>query len=124
MRNIHKTTNGFGNPIFKISADGNVCKMIFDCEGNIVKAFCGTTSNLVLVYSKDDANEHCLEDAMYDMLSISQQCFFEMVKEIKSEHQLSCAKNVMVQRCDDLRMSAEQALEKASEIDSWLRTML
>lgn len=120
MRNIFQTTNGFGNPIFKLNVNGDACKIVFDSNGCIIKAFCGNSGNLALIYSRDDADETCLKEAMYEMLLLSQECFLEMFNEIKSQTQITCAKEVIAQRSKELKQVANQALESASKLDSIL----
>ena len=120
MRNIYKTSNGLGNPLFKLAVGENACKIIFDDKGRIIKAFCGKPTNLVLVYSKDDADSNCLKDVMYEMLILSQECFLEMFNEIKSQSQLVFAKEVVAKRSKELKKEASEALSIASTLDSLL----
>jgi len=116
MEHIHKKTNGIGNPMFEISTSEGTCKIIFDSNGHIVKAFCG----LCLVYSRDDQDESCLKDTMYEMLVLSQNCFIEMFAEIKDESQLACAKTVIMRRNAELTELAIESATKAIQLNSLL----
>ena len=94
MENIYKENNGLGTLIFEVSTDEGACKFIFNDTGRIIKVYCGKKDNTCLVYSKEDENNDCLKSAMIEMRALSQQCFNEIVAEIKSEDQLLIAKEI------------------------------
>ena len=117
MGSIYKKTNELGISTFKITCDGNGCKIVINNHGHIAKAYCGKTNYMALVYSKDDTSESYLENALYEMLLLSQECFWEIVNEIQDPIQLACAKKVITKRSSELKEIAAQASDAASNLD-------
>ena len=118
MEHIFKKTNGLGNPIFDISTSKGACKIVFDSNGHIAKAFCGQSP--CLVYSPNDQDESCLKDVMYEMLVLSQECFTEMLSEINDKSQLDCAKSVISRRVTELAELSIQSITNAVTLNSLL----
>jgi len=94
MTHIYKTNNKLGNPIFKIETSEGACKFVFDGDGHIIKASCGEKGNLCTVYSTDSQNKACLKEALTALYALSDQCFAEVLAEIKDAEQLALAKEV------------------------------
>lgn len=95
MTNIYKKSNKLGNPIFKIETTDGACKFVFDAEGCIIKASCGEKGNLCPVYSaKDNSSKEYLKEALIELHALSEQCFNEVLAEIKNAEQLTLAKEV------------------------------
>lgn len=116
MEHIFKKTTGIGNPMFNVATPEGSCKIIFDSKGSIVKAFCRNC----VVYSRDDQNESCLKDVMYEMLIISQECFIEMFAEIHDETQLAYAKEIATRRNSELTALSIESAAKAAQLNSIL----
>ena len=103
MNSIYKKTNELGISTFKINSDGNGCKIVVNNHGHIIKAYCGKSDYMALVYSENDTNKSYLENVLYEMLLLSKECFWEIVKEIKE--------------------ISKQAIAAASELDEKLASI-
>lgn len=115
MTHVYKQTTNLGNPFFVVDKKENgYCKITLDNNGCIIKA----SVNHCTVYSKDNIDPTCLKDALYEMIILSPFCFKEMFEEIKSDAQITCAKEVASQRAKELQAISDKALESVSLLKS------